>query len=177
MAYNTGASSGNLILIDKKVASTSASITFTSGISGYDTYRLTYEGVTVSASSDFLSIQFSTDGGANYSSTGYESVGWIDVGGVVTVVASTAISACLAFQPDTSSTNPIDGYCEIYHLANTSFNKRVLSNSTFPRSGVVTPSQTSNNWATTTAVNALKILMVNGATLNAGTFKLYGVQK
>jgi len=167
--------SGNLVLIQSQTASNSASVNFTTGISGYDRYYLTFYGVTCQTNTQSMDIQYSTNGGSSYSSTGYSMQGFTSTGEALSPYPSGALAgAQIAFHMDNSSTYPLQGDCIFYNFGNTSFNKMMIGESMYLLSGSLIQFGFTNSWATTTAVNAFQILMESG-NIVTGTFKLYGV--
>ena len=177
MSHNSGASSGNLVLISKQTASTSASINFTS-VTGFDVYYLDYYGVINATNNDPLELRVSTNGGVSYSNAGYIAFGYFcyQAGGLVQNPAGAAQTGFfLANAPDNAAATPTCGNAYIYNLANTAFNKYCMTTNVQYYGGFPVMEQISNVWPTTTAVNALQIITTSGGNINSGTFKLYGV--
>ena len=170
-----GASSGNLVLISSQTASNSAAINFTSGITGYDVFYLQYYGVVTSSANEFLQMQFSTDAGATYSSTGYRNAGVyaITSGGSG---ASSNLSTGIVLVDNTDVTNPSCGACKIFNLTSGSLVKQTLGDMNNYSSTEILLTYNAGNWSTTSVVNALSINFKSGTNIISGTFKLYGVQ-
>lgn len=177
MSHNVQGSSGNLVLISSQTASNSASILFTSGISGYDVYFLRYYGVITATDAQLLLMQFSTDGGGSYSNSGYDcqsSFAYTATLGVGTNGAQAGV--VLGDNLINAGSISCSGHAEIYNLGNASLNKQVIIQETGKHTTVGVYSETACcNWATSTAVNAIRIIMSSG-NITSGTFKLYGVQ-
>lgn len=177
MSFNQGSSSGNLVLISSQTASNSASLVFTSGISGYDVYFLRYYGVVIQTNAQLLLMKFSTDGGSTYSNTGYtfeSSFAYTGNLGVGTSGAQAGV--ILGDNLSNGSTIPCSGQAQIYNLGNASLNKQVVIQETGNHNSVGVYSETAAcNWGTSTVVNAIKIVVASG-NIVSGTFKLYGVQ-
>lgn len=178
MAYNSGASSGNLVLIQEQVASASASIDFTTGITGYDIYYLSYYGVILSGTAD-LYLSVSTDGGSSYSTSNYVTNGWENGGSSFNPYFFTGSPGALMghFLGNNGGTIPLDASAFIYHFGSSSFYKQiaVFQNNFFFASGNNGYGSFSTNWQQTTVVNAFQLIPQSG-TITSGTFKLYGVQ-
>ena len=174
MAYSAGASSGNLVLIQKQVASASATIDFTTNLTGYDQYKLVfYNVITSGATSMFL--QYSTDGGATYVSTNYYNSGACSDNAGNFFGNNVTNGSAFKFV-NTLATLPADfGLIGDYTFNTFQSSSICKSISGFLYDGA-------NQWATfgycaslTTAVNAIQINLDAG-TITSGTFKLYGVQ-
>lgn len=176
MAFNSGASSGNLVLIQSQTASNSSSINFTTGVTGYDIYYLSFYGVTIQTDGQALLLRFSTDGGSSYSATGYTNEGYLAyTGGLIQRKDLSTVGCTLTDNMHNSTTNPTSGNAQIYNLANTSFNKTCTAYAGFDVSTEIAQSKFENLWATTTAVNALRVIATSG-NIVSGTFKLFGIQ-
>lgn len=171
MAYNAGASSGNLVLISTQTASASSSISFTSGLTGYDRYKIVfYNVVTTGVGSIFLT--YSTDGGSTYISTNYDQYGACDQASGVFGNGWTNRANFLLTSTVTNIANfGIWGECEFTTLQSASIYKNVL-NTLYD--GTVQWMTYGHNYSTTSAINALKFAPDAG-TFDSGTFKLYGV--
>ena len=178
-----GGGSGNLVLIQEQVASNSADLTFTSGISGYDNYVLKFNNVIASVNNADLYIQFSTDGGSSYSAVNYITTGWQSLEGIgLSNISSIAQGCALAtWGADFSlgAAYPTDGYFNLYNLTSGSIIKNVQAFSLGQGNsgGVhVVSCNVNTQWQVTTAVNALKVQFSAAGNITSGTFKLYGVQ-
>jgi hypothetical protein len=176
MAFNQGASSGNLVLIEKQTASASASITFTTGITGYDEYVLTYIGVTCSDAAINILIQFSTNGGATYDASALYSVsGYVSLSIGITsqhVPSGTfANIGSVSFDPGVGAC----GQVNLYNLNSSTLNKTLTCSyvgysAAFGTGG----GNLQGIYANNTVVNAFQVFPATG-TITTGTFKLYGV--
>lgn len=175
MAYNAGASSGNLVLIQSQVANTSASLEFTTGITGYDYYYFSYYGITVSAGGNLL-MRVSTDGGSSYAIATYDAYNALTYnGGLVQGIGPGNSGFILINGVDAGADTPAAGYAYLYNFSNTAFRKNCISHGSAYTAGAPSYSVCGNYWTTTTAVNAVQVLNSAG-NLVTGTFKLYGVQ-
>lgn len=177
MAYNAGASSGNLVLISSQVASASADLTFTSGITGYLNYVLEYTGVVVSNNNATLYARLSSDGGATYIATGYENAGIVSTtSAIFQAISNTTTQIQLMDGILVGAGLATNGQCTFYGLNSSTLNKYFYSNSGF-RIGFDSSfayRASSGELASTTAMNALKVTVDAGTF--SGTFKLYGVR-
>ena len=177
MGYNAGASSGNLILIQKQVASNSASLTFTTGITGYEVLFLEFYGVLNVDNNQNLYMQVSTDGGSTYLSTNYISQGAFSYsGGLVQNPASANLAAFMLSQsPENSSTTPACGSAKLFNFKDSAFNKYCFSNYVSYYGATPVASFVGTSLESTAVVNAVRIIAQSG-NISVGTFKLYGVQ-
>jgi hypothetical protein len=179
MAYNAGASSGNLILIQTQVASNSASIAFTSGLSGYDVYQLVYYGITTQTNNEYLLLQISANGGASYDTSHYDeyanvtnSAGTFKFAGS----AGTYTGYVLAGPVNNSSTDGVSGYVNLYNLNKSSgVYPTLIHNTVFYETTVTTSFMVGGGQFSVFSNNAIQILSQSG-NLVTGTFKLFGVQ-
>lgn len=173
----SSSNSGNLVLIQSQTATNSSAINFTSGITGYNIYRLVFFGITSDQVNNTPQIQFSTDGGSTYSATGYDNQGFFEFTGVLLPFNNSSGTAgvSLTYQLQNSATAPCSGSYDIYYLGNSSFNKQSVGTSIADDGGTFVCSTIGTLWSTSTVVNALRIVMVSG-NIKTGTFNLYGVQ-
>lgn len=169
--------SGSLVLISAQDASSSSDMTFTSGISGYDVYKLLIYGVTTSGGNASISMQFSSDSGgswiaANYAFAGYiQSAGGASSGGY----AGTSQSAILLINGYNDSVT--ENFCcevTLFNLNSTSLHKNIH----YKSSG----NFNSGYWvnadgflASSANLNGIRIFPGTG-NFSIGSFKLYGVQ-
>ena len=131
MAYNAGASSGNLKLIQKQVASASSALTFTSGISGYDVYFLSFYSVLLSNSPANLSLQFSSDGGGTYITSGYDNEGIVVTSGGVVAQSGAGTPAGIILRTFSNHNTNLSRACgnvNTYNLGNIAVHKSTSPN-------------------------------------------------
>lgn len=171
----SSAFSGNLVLIDTKTATNSATVNFTTGISGYDQYVLKWTNVLLATNNQQLGVQYSTDGGSNYSATGYANIQLFSTGaGAGGANVGTTFATIMLGQSNGTATLPGSGQATFYDWNNSSNQKSFNSVTvTLNASGFI-PEQNTGYWTTTTAVNAFQLLSSSG-NITKGTFKLYGV--
>lgn len=161
------AATGNLILISSKTASASASIAFTSGITGtYNNYLLIYSNMVSANNATTFELQLSTNGGSSYIATGYNvdnstqnETTYIPLTQSANLSNSTTLtsSGFLYMQNMTSGTTPTFNGQTTYY------------NNSGPTVGTI------YGWGpTTTTVNAFKVFLSAG-NISTGTFTLYGI--
>jgi hypothetical protein len=175
---------GDLVFISRATASSSSSVSITSGIdSTYKEYIFMFNNIHGSAASDFQ-INFSIDGGSNYNVTktttavsAYhsESDGTPDVYYIAShdLAQSTSAKKIMGTIYNDND-NSGSGYLHLFDPSNTTFVKHFIS------STQRTDNATSNNFYTagygntTSAINAVQFTMASG-TIDSGTIDLYGV--
>jgi hypothetical protein len=173
MAYNEGASSGNLVLIQKQTASNSASIEFKTGISGFSTVLFVYENVIPGTDVSYLHVVVSNDGGASYVVTNYTAgckyIQWDAV-----IWANT--SEATQFDLTTSMPSAGIGTSGSFHAVNVGIaaNCQFYGMGTFPASAASQMQCVNGGSVATNSVNAFKFAF-NAGNIASGTFKLYGV--
>lgn len=176
--YKNAVGSGNLVLIQSQVVSSSTpAITFTTGISGtYDVYFFSFYGLTVDTAFQEIIMQLSTDGGSSYSSTGYDSEGYFaNVAGLGNVAGGDGTGIVINNAPDPSSGFSAAGFGYLYNFGNASLNKQAIFNSNTYQSGDQFQFGVGSNWATATVVNALQVILGTSGNFLTGNFKLYGI--
>jgi hypothetical protein len=176
---NVGATSGNLVLISSQVASNTAALTFTTGITNaYDVYKLVYYGVLpVSGATPTLNLQISTNGGSSYINTGYAAYDSFSyAAGIVQsqATASGAAGFIIGNSTDNTSNVPCAGFAYLYNLTNSSYYKFCQRFNTGFFSGGLFSAAGAGSYPSTTNVNALQVVMSTG-NISTGTFKLYGI--
>tara|TARA_A100001015_G_C14604242_1_gene561638 strand:- start:41 stop:640 length:600 start_codon:yes stop_codon:yes gene_type:complete len=175
---------GNLVFISKQTASSSSSVSFTSGInSTYKEYIFYFNNIHGSAASDFQ-INFSIDGGSNYNVTktttaisAYHSesgasadVYYIASHDLAQSTSPKKIMGTIYNDNDNSGS----GYLHLFNPSDTTFVKHFIS------STQRTDNATSNNFYTagygntTSAINAVQFTMASG-NIDSGTIDMYGV--
>ena len=183
----SGVSGSSLVLISEQTASSSANISFTSGIdSTYKEYIFKF--INCHPSSDNINFTFnlSTDGGSNYNVTktttffeAYHSESGTDTD---LSYADRDLAQSTGFQQlngggvQDDNDAGISGYLHLYNPSNTTFVKHFISSSI----GNLHPNSYAWNsfiagyGNTTSAVDAVQFKMSSG-NIDAGTIKMYGV--
>jgi hypothetical protein len=118
----TATTTGNRTLISSQTASSSASIVFTSGITGYSYYELEFLHVVPATNTAQLQVQFSTNGGSSYVATGYANINISVVQGssVTTTTGSTNVLCSVSGGQTSSGNFPLDGLLALYNLGSSS---------------------------------------------------------
>ncbi len=180
----TGA--GGMTLLSTQTASSSATISFTSGIdSTYKEYIFKFIDIHPATNNAHLTFNFSIDGGSNYNvsktSTHFQARHREDDASTdLSYQTSRDLANGTGYQDvmdDFSNDNDSSavGTIQLFDPSNTTFVKHFIGNSNFMNSS----SQTINTFYagycnTTSAVNAIQFKMDSG-NIDSGTFKLYGV--
>jgi len=180
---------GNLILIKKQTASSSASISFVDGASSvvldntYKEYIFTFNNIHPASSSHFT-FQGSTNGGSSYGVTitstffqaEHSEAGTNPALGYQT---SSDLAQSTAFQRIFSSvsTNADDsgsGTLHLFEPSSTTFVKHFISTSSNVASAYEQNSYMAGYFNSTSAIDAIQFKMSSG-NMDAGTISLYGV--
>ena len=176
---------GNLIFISKQTASSSASVSFTSGIdSTYKEYIFYFNNIHPSATAKFA-FNFSTDGGSNYNVTKTttffnaihlenDTTTQLDYDVSRDLAQSTAV-AQITQTSGTGNDEGSSGFLHLFDPSNTTFVKHYISRISQVTSN---PAESDNFSAgygnTTSAIDAVQFSFTSG-NIDAGTISLYGV--
>lgn len=177
-AGSGGATSGNRVLIQSQTAASVASITFTTGITGYDLYELDIYGVSTTGNNATAQIfvQLSTDAGSTWVSTAYYEGGAKYLANATGAYFYTSNGAnwILTNEQYDDATTTFTAYLKFANLGSSSIYKSMQCNS-----------NSQSNWAAFTSIggyvqtasvcNGIKIYP-NAGTFDTGTFKLYGIK-
>ena len=177
-------SGGGLNLISTQTASSSSTISFTSGIdSTYKEYIFKFINIHPSTGSH-LTFQGSTDSGSNYNTTITSSFFQAEVSesgsnDALGYQASSDQAQGTSFQRlfSSVSTNADDsgsGTLHLFEPSSTSFVKHFISTSNNVASAYTQNSFAAGYFNTTSAINAIQFKMSSG-TIESGVVKLYGV--
>ena len=178
---------GDLIFISRSTASSSASLSITSGIdSTYKEYIFVFNNLHPASNSN-LQFQTSTNGGSSYGVTVttsffYASHQENDGEAIVTYNTGRDHAQATDFiylTGDNMESNNADasvsGYLHLFEPSSTTFVKHYMSNTDHVADG---PYQQNNYSAgyfnTTTAINAIQFKLTSG-NIDSGTIDLYGV--
>jgi hypothetical protein len=169
----------NLVLIQSQTASNAATVDFTTGIdSTYDTYLLTMADVVPQTDATDLYMRVSVDGGANYlagTTYAYENVG-ANSGSISGTSSAGTTQLLVSNSLGTGTGEVLNGNLWLQNLANATVYKTIHGTHAYLNSGASVTSRVVGCIArTTSAINALRVLMSSG-NIN-GTFNLYGVKK
>ena len=184
------ASGGTLILLSTQTASSSANISFTTGLdSTYDEYIFKFIDCHPSASDARLTFNLSTDGGSNYNvtktttsfySTHQENAGYAEL----SYTTGSDLAQSTAYQRITSglsndNDSATSATLHLFAPSSTTYVKHFISVSNF--FNVDSPPGSYNFYIagygnTTSAVNAIDFKFDSG-NIDDGIIKLYGVKK
>ena len=184
-AIPSGISGGGLNLISTQTASSSSSLSFTTGIdSTYKEYVFKFYNIHPSGNNVSLDFNMSTDGGSNYNVTktttffrSFHSEDGASSG--VSYVASYDLAQSTSYQKlpfdiGNNNDNSASGYLHIFDPSNTTFVKHFISRSSKLNSASGADTFVAGYGNTTSAINAVDFKMSSG-TIDSGVIKLYGV--
>ena len=189
-AVGTTTGLGDLVFISRSTASSSSSVSITSGInSTYKEYIFVFNNIHPAGSADSLGFTFnaSIDGGSNYNvtkTTTFCNCYHYEDGNaaVLQYSDSTDITQGTGYQSiafsAANSDDSISGTLHLFDPSNTTFVKHFVCslNGVFINSGVSATNYTfpAGYFNTTSAVNAVDFKMASG-NIDSGTIDLYGV--
>ena len=185
-ALDSAVPSGKLTLLSTQTASSSASISFTSGIdSTYDSYVFKFINIHPATDNVNFTVNFSTDGGSNYNVTKtstYFQAYHNETNGVSALnyvsdrdLAQSTSDQQIANGIGSDNDQQASGYLHLYNPSNTTFVKHFIT-----RFNIANEAQYSvDNYVagygnTTSAVNAVQFKMDSG-NIDDGIIKMYGV--
>ena len=185
-AVGTTTGLGNLVFISRSTASSSSSLSITSGIdSTYKEYIFFINNMHGSADDTYLTFNLSADGGSNYNVTktstafkayheeagNYTGLRYETSDDLAQSTGYQYIGTMIANAGDDTS---LSGYLHLFDPSNTTFVKHFIGtssqNSTYANH--ITFGGYGN---TTSAINAIDFKAISG-TLDSGTIDLYGVK-
>ena len=180
----TSSVGGSLVKIASTTASSSATISFTSGLtSTYKEYIFIFNNIHPSASSH-LTFQCSTDGGSNYNTTLTSSFFQAefaenDSNAALGYQASSDQAQGTAFQRlfssvSTTADDSGSGYLHLFEPSSTTFVKHFMAVSNNVASAYTQNSFAAGYFNTTSAIDAIQFKMSTG-NIDAGTIAMYGV--
>ena len=182
----SGVGGGSLNLISTQTASSSSTISFTSGIdSTYKEYIFKFYDIHPQTDDKHFHFNMSIDGGSNYNVTktttfheGYHKEDGSDAGiqynTYVDLAQSTDFQP-LAYSIGNGNDESCTGTLHLFDPSNTTFVKHYISRFNAYNSGNYSVDQYSAGYGnTTSAVNAVQFKFVSG-NIDAGVIKLYGV--
>ena len=184
----SGVSGSSLVLISEQTASSSATISFTSGIdSTYKEYIFKFINIHQATDQASFSFNGSIDSGSNYNTTKTttffrafhtenDSTANLSYSTGRDLAQSTDF-LILAYNSNNDDDANHSGYLHLFNPSSTTFVKHFISNmSTIYRSGEPGEYETfvAGYMNTTSAVDAIQFKMSSG-NIDAGTIKMYGV--
>ena len=184
-ALDSGVASGAMTLISTQTASSSATVSFTSGIdSTYKEYIFKFINVLPASDGVKLKFNLSIDGGSNYNVTKTASnfyAGHLEndsatgFGFDSGLAQSTSDAFATVGAIGSAADEGCSGFLHLFDPSNTTFIKHFISKVTIygsnPQSQITYGAGYGN---TTSAVNAVRFNMESG-NIASGTVKLYGV--
>jgi hypothetical protein len=182
------ASGGTLTLLSTQTASSSATISFTTGLdSTYDEYIFKF--INMHPANNTVEFRFngSTDGGSNYNVTKTTThfISQHEESGASSSLeyrASGDLAQSTAFQPlgvDIGNDNDqtCSGSLTLFNPSSTTYVKHFISSSNYCQpSDISVNTFVAGYFNTTSAVNAIRFQMASG-NIDDGIIKLYGVKK
>jgi hypothetical protein len=181
------AAGGALTLISEQTASSSSSVSFTSGIdSTYPIYRFDFINIHPSNTNQNFRINFSTDGGSSYNVTKTTTFAYAyhkedGTGGTFTY--DTSVDAAqstgdvnIMFGTGNQNNESLSGSLFLYNPSSTTFVKHFISDiqEVYDNHQGSLRGLCAGYGNTTSSIDAVKFLMSAG-TLDSGTIKLYGI--
>jgi len=185
-ATPSGLSGGSMNLISTQTASSSSTISFTSGIDDtYDSYVFKFINIHPATNGVYLNFQASTNGGSSYgvtlTSTFFRAYN-NEAGDSTDLEYRTArdLAQSTSFQNLTEATgNDNDQSCSgtltLFNPSSTTFVKHWLStNNTYHNNDFSMNVNSAGYFNTTSAINAIQFKMSSG-NIDSGVIKLYGI--
>ena len=181
----SGVTAGNLVLISTETASSSSTISFTSGTdSTYKEYIFKFYNIHPSAEASF-GINFSTDGGSNYNvskqtTSFYAYHNEADTATTLTYRTAYDLAVSTGSAPlggdvmSTSNDECGDGFLHLFDPSSTTFVKHFISRFTPHYPAYAMDGFTAGYGNTASAIDAVQFAMSTG-NIDVGTIKLYGV--
>ena len=180
------ASGGTLILLSTQTASSSATISFTTGLdSTYDEYQFHFINVRPATDNTTFLYNLSTDGGSNYNvtktETNFRAYHFEDDSATsLAYLGGVAQSSSFGTLNNTIGNGADENACGVFTIFNpssTTYVKHFISCvNSYNGSNVSEEGFTAGYGNTTSAVNAVQFKMSSG-NITDGVFKLYGVKK
>lgn len=175
-----------ITLISSQTASSSASLSFTTGInSTYKAYKFVFSNIHPASQSD-LQFQGSTDGGSNYgvtiTSTVFRAYHYeADNGDGLAYITNSDLAQSTSFQPlvqittlGNAADDCLSGSLTIFNPSSTTYVKHFISSASAVEIGNWT-SYVAGYFNTTSAINAFQFKMGTG-NIDDGKIYLYGIK-
>ena len=184
--FEAGALGGSIVLISTQTASSSANLSFTSGIdSTYDSYVFKFINLHPATDNVNFTFQGSTDGGSNYNVTITTTVfrarhNEADDSALLGYITGDDLAQSTSFQKLTApigngNDESFSGQISIYSPSNTTFVKHFIARcNTYQENDATHDQYTAGYMNTTSAINAVQFKMSSG-NIDAGVIKLYGI--
>lgn len=170
--------SGGGTPLESHTASASASLAFTSSISGsYDNYVLELSDIIVATNNVQLLIEYSTDGGSTWttSSDYYSAANLVqNNGGVVQFFNNPTTAFVFADAVSNSSTRPLNATLRLRSMNSTALHKTIYGEVAYTNQGFVVFGTWFGLLTVTSAFNAFRVRASSG-NLTSGVGRCYGV--
>jgi hypothetical protein len=166
------------VLLEQKIASASATLDFTAGItSAYDDYLIEIIDIIPVTTAVVFSMQFSLNGGSSWETTSYKHVRnyMSDAGVSGTQIDDTPLVG-LAASASNSASGGISGSLRFHDPLAAAPNKVLHGRTMFLHSSGTRYVYEHRLWYLGAAVNAIRFLMSSG-NIASGTVRLYGITK
>ena len=183
----SGVSGSSLVLISEQTASSSANISFTSGIdSTYKEYIFKFINIHPATDNVYFQMNFSADSGSNYNvtktTTAFNAYHAEDGSGGSLAYASgndlaqgTGVKYLTGSGLGNGNDESVSGSMHLFDPSNTTFVKHFFSNvSYYYLTNEMGNTFTAGYGNTTSAIDAVQFTMSSG-NIDAGTIKMYGV--
>ena len=176
---------GDLVFISKQTASSSASISFTSGIdSTYKEYVFFFKNIHPQTDGQQFKFQTSTDGGSSYGVTltstyfiAYHKEDGSEHGAPQYLTGSDQAQTTnfmVLGSADNENDSGIGGYMHLFNPSSTTFVKHWFARTINDPSGYAQDEYTAGYFNSTSAINAVQFKMGSG-NIDSGDILLYGV--
>lgn len=166
-----------LCKISTQTASSSASLSFTTGISSnFTTYYVKVRNLLPATNNVTLLLTFSTNGGSTYLSTNYKyAIAWIKSdGGSGTLSSGSDSSIKICENISSTSTRKLNADIVFYNLNDATYCCKIAHHANYFTAGTLAQAFEGGGMNTgTSAVNAIKFAMSSG-NIASGSITLYG---
>ena len=184
-AVGTTTSLGGLVFISRSTASSSASLSITSGIdSTYKEYIFLFNSIHPATDGANIQFQGSTNGGSSYgvniTSSYFQAQAnasevALEYDGGQDLAQSTNFQTILAKEPGNGNDESVSGILHLFDPSNTTFVKHFLSVGNCQDTEAMSRQGFTGGYLnTTSAINAVQFKMSSG-NMDSGTIDLYGV--
>ena len=175
-----GYAKGGLVFISSQTASTSATLDFTGfSASTYGSYLFVFDAVTPATDGTTFACRYSTDAGSSFvAGTNYKyTLSYRDTGDSVNTFATAAIESNIAIagDVDNAATSGVSGELRIINPGGTNYTASRGEGQYFASTGLHGEWEMSGVLAATTAVDAVRFLMLSG-NIASGTITMYGLR-
>jgi|TARA_R110000823_G_scaffold314496_1_gene443802 hypothetical protein len=177
---DVGQLGGSLELIQTQTYSSGVSVVDFNSIGSYDVHLFQYSNINEpTTSAGQLGLRFSTDGGSNFATSGYQYA--VQYGTVTAAFGenrSASDGQILLESVGASGFEDLNGYCYIYNaLTSSKYTFSTMQNINQRTSDPITMRFGSGVQPTAQAVNAFRILSTKGGNFTSFNISLYGVKE